>query len=213
MATRMLRRGLPRVPGGEPWPPADASVEVADSPLTAESGSASGFVAAEPVAAEPVAAEPVAAEPVAAAASVAAASVAVGAESVAASSAGGRSARADSHVRRGLPRVPGGEPWPPVDAVAGADGSAVVSETAPAAATAAPVTAAAAAAPTTGGTTETPTPSAAAPTAAPGRQAHRLRTPRPPRASVAACRASSGRALAARGHNSGRGRRADIGFF
>ena len=27
MATRMLRRGLPRVPGGDPWPPADAVAE------------------------------------------------------------------------------------------------------------------------------------------------------------------------------------------
>ncbi|PKQ34748.1 MAG: hypothetical protein CVT61_09680, partial [Actinobacteria bacterium HGW-Actinobacteria-11] len=54
MATRMLRRGLPRVPGGDPWPPADAvAVEAADA---LEPSDVSLPEAAVPVA-EPVASE------------------------------------------------------------------------------------------------------------------------------------------------------------
>ncbi|WP_166875104.1 cytochrome b/b6 domain-containing protein [Salinibacterium sp. ZJ450] len=90
MAThvRSIRRGLPRWPGGDPWPPAgDAPVEPAASALAAETLTHSET--------EPAAAAPIAAEPVATAAPV------VGTRP----------------IRRGLPRVPGGEPWPPAGEV------------------------------------------------------------------------------------------------
>lgn len=70
-----VRRGLPRIPGGEPWPPVD----------TAEVDDALASVASKPFALEP-AVEP---EPT-----------------------GDRIAVA---LRRGLPRTPGGAPWPPAD--------------------------------------------------------------------------------------------------
>lgn len=110
-----LRRGLPRVPGGEPWPPAlavpvdalvDAPVDVpVDAPAEAEgpAGSPSAGPGSSVAAAAPVSAGP--GSPVA---------------------AGGTSERPDETpivridarengraVRRGLPRVAGGEPWPP----------------------------------------------------------------------------------------------------
>ncbi|MFE6964285.1 cytochrome b/b6 domain-containing protein [Agromyces sp. NPDC057679] len=93
VTSRSLRRGLPRVPGGEPWPPA-GSVTVAaavGSVADAASASAPEVAPATPVgtAAVPAAAPAVAAAP---AAAVAAGGVA---------------------LRRGLPRTPGGEPWPP----------------------------------------------------------------------------------------------------
>ncbi|WP_022890437.1 cytochrome b/b6 domain-containing protein [Agromyces italicus] len=82
VAGRALRRGLPRVAGGEPWPPA-GSVAITAPTSTADATSASAPEAA------PAAA--VAAAPVGAAVA-----------------AGGGVA-----LRRGLPRVAGGEPWPP----------------------------------------------------------------------------------------------------
>ncbi|GAA1924161.1 hypothetical protein GCM10009775_15620 [Microbacterium aoyamense] len=103
-----LRRGLPRRPGGDPWPPAgDAPVE------------AVGAVTTAPAVAETV--EP----PVAPAGvdeSIAAAPADVS-TSVPATAAGAAASRADAGgraVRRGLPRVPGGEPWPPASAAAAA---------------------------------------------------------------------------------------------
>lgn len=136
-----LRRGLPRVPGGEPWPPADAV-----GPDTIESVDA---VTAAPVAAAAVPSAPVeaaavsesAAEPVPAAAPAAAAGAAVS-------------------LRRGLPRVPGGEPWPPAGDVQVADAASVAAPVAAAvaaapAAPAAPAAEAPAAAPTASGETET----------------------------------------------------------
>ncbi|WP_426187988.1 cytochrome b/b6 domain-containing protein [Microbacterium sp. TWP3-1-2b2] len=112
MATRMLRRGLPRVIGGEPWPPA-GDVEVADA---AGSGS---DVDAGPVDAAPVevrapapAIEP-AAEPV-----DASGAAARSAHHGASGGQKGDAAAAGSVLRRGLPRTPGGEPWPPADATA-----------------------------------------------------------------------------------------------
>ncbi|UTT52548.1 cytochrome b/b6 domain-containing protein [Microbacterium maritypicum] len=98
MATRMLRRGLPRVPGGEPWPPADA-------------------VAVDAAAAEPEAGA--APEPVAHAVTPAAVAPAPPTDAVSPATSGAL------RIRRGLPRVSGGEPWPP-------------SQTAPAPAAAAP---------------------------------------------------------------------------
>lgn len=108
MATygRTLRRGLPRVAGGEPWPP---NGEVpADAVIPAP--------VAETVSAETVVAEAVIAEPTDAAPEVAA-TVADAAPEVAAQAAPAPAVAAASagapRVRRGLPRTPGGEPWPP----------------------------------------------------------------------------------------------------
>ncbi len=95
-----VRRGLPRTRGGLPWPAGgDAPVAVASA-------------VEEPVAVAPVAA-PVSAP---AAAAVAAAPVAP----VAAAPAG--------PVRRGLPRVKGGEPWPPAGFAAVAAAAASVAD-------------------------------------------------------------------------------------
>ncbi|MCK2023880.1 cytochrome b/b6 domain-containing protein [Microbacterium sp. kSW2-24] len=93
---RMLRRGLPRVPGGEPWPPAGASAGWVPSTgsgtqVSAERGpSTSSGTQVLPAETEWVA-EPVEASP----------------------------HETPSSLRRGLPRTPGGEPWPPVGAPAG----------------------------------------------------------------------------------------------
>ncbi|MEW2006076.1 cytochrome b/b6 domain-containing protein [Microbacterium sp. NPDC079208] len=110
MATRVLRRGLPRVPGGEPWPPADATVETVDA-----------AVAVEAPVATPVSA-----------------TTEGGEDGPAAVTPDAAPRRA---LRRGLPRVPGGEPWPPPTVGAAPSAPAVVpGETAPsAAASAAPV--------------------------------------------------------------------------
>lgn len=92
--TRQLRRGLPRVPGGEPWPPAgEVAVAVAALPGT------------------PAAV----ATPAPAAAAAAAAQAAPGPTSSAVAPATAPAARATgtTPLRRGLPRVPDGEPWPP----------------------------------------------------------------------------------------------------
>ncbi|MFK3677809.1 cytochrome b/b6 domain-containing protein [Microbacterium sp. NPDC090218] len=145
MATRMLRRGLPRVPGGDPWPPADAVAVEAAADAVAESSASSTpdtAVAVDAVDAVDQAAEAAeateAATPAAAAASAAASADASGAPAGA------------GRLRRGLPRVPGGEPWPPVDAATVAPPTAAslpaaVPESAPSAPAVAVVTAAAAA--------------------------------------------------------------------
>ncbi|MGP6170314.1 cytochrome b/b6 domain-containing protein [Microbacterium sp. A204] len=118
----MLRRGLPRVAGGDPWPPA-GEVEVGDAATSTvvESSVAEAAPAAEPAptvaTAEPVEA-PHAAE-------------------VAPSPSTGSAAGVT--LRRGLPRTPGGGPWPPADA---AQAAPVATSGAPVAATA-PVAAAA----------------------------------------------------------------------
>src|SRR5690606_34208722 len=98
---RMLRRGLPRTPGGEPWPPAGVA-PAAEAPAAAvapETPQPSVTVPAATTEATSAAAAP-AAE--AAAAPVVATTAAVGTRA----------------VRRGLPRTPGGEPWPPAGTVA-----------------------------------------------------------------------------------------------
>ena len=92
MATneRVLRRGLPRTPGGEPWPPAGVA-PAAKEPDTSATPQPAVTEAARP----------------------APATVAEGtAAPMAATAAGART------VRRGLPRIPGGEPWPAAGTVA-----------------------------------------------------------------------------------------------
>ena len=91
---RFPRRGLPRVPGGQPWPPAGADVP------------------AQPDGA-PDAEEPAGVEPEAPSRPSAAPDVAPPAP--------GSTDAVTRDVRRGLPREPGGEPWPPAS-VASPDG-------------------------------------------------------------------------------------------
>ncbi|MGP3534289.1 cytochrome b/b6 domain-containing protein [Microbacterium sp. RD1] len=122
-----LRRGLPRTPGGAPWPPADIPVpggfrapdaapapasDAAPAPASAPGvapapapgatpapASDSGFGAADVVRGDQGAPQTTSSAPNAAAAASAAPGVT---------------------LRRGLPRTPGGEPWPPAAAVAAA---------------------------------------------------------------------------------------------
>ena len=94
---RQLRRGLPRVPGGEPWPPAgEVSVSaqaLSGAPATVATPTATALDVADVVEkAEVPTATPTAAAPVTAPATPTAGT---------------------TSLRRGLPRVPGGEPWPP----------------------------------------------------------------------------------------------------
>jgi len=162
MAERMLRRGLPRVAGGEAWPPAGIAVEVADAPGDAAGSSAgvavSGAVvsgaAASGAAASDVAASagtasvpgPADAVSVTAAATASSASAppadgtavpaaqadssAPAAPSASAGLGSAVSAGAPAALRRGLPRVTGGEPWPPAGVVSAAASPAVSSEAA-----------------------------------------------------------------------------------
>lgn len=166
MATysRSLRRGLPRVAGGDPWPPSgDAPVEIAAAVADVTVGDgpvAEARVAAVPVADVPVAEASVADVPVAEA-PVAAASVSAPVEApaevpVVAPVASAAPATASASLRRGLPRVEGGEPWP-------AAGSAPAPTTAPAAST--PAAAPAAPAPAASVSEPTPATPAAAPAA------------------------------------------------
>ncbi|WP_270354265.1 cytochrome b/b6 domain-containing protein [Microbacterium testaceum] len=93
--TRDVRRGLPREPGGEPWPPASVASPDGMAPAAGSSaGSAPGATSGPPPGADAAAGAPVDAVPPAA----------------------GRTDAATDGVRRGLPREPGGEPWPPVSA-------------------------------------------------------------------------------------------------
>ncbi|QEW04424.1 cytochrome b/b6 domain-containing protein [Microbacterium lushaniae] len=107
MATyaRSVRRGLPRVAGGDPWPPADAM------PVTADGSD--GDTA--PVDAPPAPAGASAPAPV----EVQSPTVEPAAPAVNAAAAPPPQTMApQARVRRGLPRVPGGEPWPPADQAA-----------------------------------------------------------------------------------------------
>jgi len=87
------------VPGGEPWPPSDAApvaLAAPSTPAVEEPASAPAPQAAVPAAPEVV--------PVAA--------------TILADPADQTEAAAASGIRRGLPRVAGGEAWPPADTVA-----------------------------------------------------------------------------------------------
>src|SRR6476620_7691441 len=124
MATQSgsIRRGLPRVPGGEPWPPAGE----APAHLVTASAAPAAVQEMAPEAAQSVPVEAVNDGGAAASAPVAAVS---------------------GRLRRGLPRVPGGEPWPPAGEVlaSAADRSAAPADVtepakaAPAAAAVAPI--------------------------------------------------------------------------
>lgn len=124
---RPLRRGLPRLPGGEPWPPAgEAPVSVG-----ARSGAPAASATPAPVteAAVPAAAAAVAAE-TATAAAVAPASTSTSLPAAPATAPAAVTMGTTS-LRRGLPRVAGGEPWPPAGlapAVAAAPAAQAVPE-------------------------------------------------------------------------------------
>ena len=115
-----LRRGLPRTPGGEPWPPAGNAM-VASAPAASAAG---GSVAESPAAATE-AAVPATATPATEVASVPAPSAAFDTVSE------------EVSLRQGLPRVAGGDPWPPAGtvtvqrAVASASAAPAVAEAAP----------------------------------------------------------------------------------
>lgn len=137
-----VRRGLPRVPGGEPWPPAgDAPVPNGDGggeavpSLSVQTGSVAAASSAAVTQSAPAPAAEPAASPSAGAETGGTSSVAGAASSVV--GGGGRA------IRRGLPRVPGGEPWPPASVFAAAAAPVAPAAAAPAA----PVAAAPAAAP------------------------------------------------------------------
>ncbi len=107
-----LRRGLPRTPGGEPWPPAGAVAAVAASAAPAPEVQPRQTVDAAPADPQNAAVEPEVAPAPSAAAPAAAA-------------AGGVA------LRRGLPRTPGGEPWPPAGTAAPAPADAPAPEVQP----------------------------------------------------------------------------------
>lgn len=131
MATRMLRRGLPRVPGGEPWPPADAVAVDADA-AEPEAGAAPETVAHTVTPAAVAAVD----SGVTTGAVDPAPAVAPAPPTDAVSPATSGALR----IRRGLPRVSGGEPWPPQTAPSAAAAPAPHATTAePAAKAASPV--------------------------------------------------------------------------
>lgn len=117
MATRMLRQGLPRVAGGESWPPA-GDVEVADA--VASDAAASDV----PRDVERAEGEPKRVERAERVETAAAAEEGFDALTLAqpvSSPQASHSSLNDPQratLRRGLPRTPGGEPWPPAGAAA-----------------------------------------------------------------------------------------------
>jgi thiosulfate reductase cytochrome b subunit len=112
-----VRRGLPRTPGGEPWPPAGTAPVGSEASATPEAS----VVAEVPAAREVSAAADVPVverarnerdETPAPAGSSARADVPVAAAPIVAAAPA-----AARPVRRGLPRVPGGEQWPPASTI------------------------------------------------------------------------------------------------
>ncbi len=94
VAAAPLRQGLPRVPGGEPWPPGGAIA------VAATSATAQAEAAAAPAPATP------ASEPGHAAARTRT-------EPAPARAAAQETTSVELVLRQGLPRTPGGDPWPP----------------------------------------------------------------------------------------------------
>jgi len=99
MATyaRSVRRGLPRASGGDPWPPAGAApapVAVAPTPVDPPATADPPVPGTPPVSVEPTETAP------------------TGTASMQNASARGAA------TRRGLPRTPGGEAWPPAASTA-----------------------------------------------------------------------------------------------
>ncbi|WP_374679398.1 cytochrome b/b6 domain-containing protein [Microbacterium wangruii] len=111
MATHSLRRGLPRVPGGEPWPPAGAApAGAAPAPATRAPAPAGAAPVSQTVGADAAdRAEATLEQPRTATATATAGPAATAAAQAAAATGDGDAVA----LRRGLPRVVGGEPWPP----------------------------------------------------------------------------------------------------
>ncbi|TYL52275.1 cytochrome b/b6 domain-containing protein [Agromyces mariniharenae] len=120
-SVRRLRSGLPRVRGGRPWPEAGEAARAETIEVTDAAAAPQPAAMIEP-----------AAVPTAAPAAATAAAPQLAAAAAAATAATGTA------LRRGLPRVAGGEPWPPASAVAPMAGSAPPAR-APAAAASAPI--------------------------------------------------------------------------
>ncbi|MDJ1114361.1 cytochrome b/b6 domain-containing protein [Microbacterium dauci] len=116
---RHVRRGLPRVPGGEPWPPAgDAADPVQVAADAASAGSTRHDLPPEGGAAAAASAsgEVEASAPGAPDAAPGAPDAAPGAPDAASAVAEAQDAPLEgAHFRRGLPRTAGGEAWPPAD--------------------------------------------------------------------------------------------------
>ena len=108
MATqsRSIRRGLPRVEGGDPWPPAGEAPARIVTAGTASVGACFRRGTGHRRAAPPRLRCP----PLPAAAPETAPGTTAVSAPVPAVNSG---AAAPRQLRRGLPRVPGGEPWPP----------------------------------------------------------------------------------------------------
>ncbi|WP_029144854.1 cytochrome b/b6 domain-containing protein [Microbacterium luticocti] len=96
-----VRRGLPRTPGGQPWPAADAPAPSAASAPQVDTTIPTN-------------------EPEVVPAPAVAARAATGPDAATAVSV--------ASVRRGLPRTPGGDPWPPVEVTASASATAAVEQ-------------------------------------------------------------------------------------
>ena len=113
-----LRRGLPRVAGGEPWPPAGiVRVDRSPAPTATPSAGLPAVVGGTAVVGEgadaATADSPVAAD-------VPAAPVPATADAPAAPGPAGPTVDTVTEqvaLRRGLPRIAGGEPWPPAETV------------------------------------------------------------------------------------------------
>lgn len=96
--TRVIRQGLPRHPGAEPWPPADAFGQASVTTPTAPPVNASSKVQQTTVSPDTATVTPV--TPTTATVSTS------------------NTSFARNDVRQGLPRKAGGDPWPPVSPVA-----------------------------------------------------------------------------------------------
>lgn len=157
MATlsRSVRRGLPRVEGGDPWPPAgEAPARIVPAEAPQDSVTAAALVTAAPAAAVPVPdvpAAPATAHETAPGTTAASAP----APAMNAGAAGPR------QLRRGLPRVPGGEPWPPAGAAPAAVAALSAAPAADTTPTTTPTTAASASAQAVPEVTTSTPPSAA----------------------------------------------------
>jgi len=126
-----LRRGLPRVRGGEPWPPTGVAVPGGAASAPAPVVQADAARIAEASQASSSAPAATAAAPAASAVDIPSAE---------------RTTASGTSLRRGLPRVAGGEPWPPAGSVRAVAAPAVVSEVPEQAAPAVPIAATSAAA-------------------------------------------------------------------
>ncbi|WP_288832492.1 cytochrome b/b6 domain-containing protein [uncultured Corynebacterium sp.] len=120
-----LRRGLPRLVGGQPWPPEGTTAELDDAPSSAPAAEAAPASTPAPAGVVPVAlrrglprvpgGEPFPPAVEALVEAPAAPAVAEAETTPAAAPVTGEDAAnlVAVPVRRGLPRVPGGEPFPP----------------------------------------------------------------------------------------------------